>query len=72
MFNKYWSIDNFINQTFFFRFSSSSRNSLIEKSNKSLSFLEEQKLMKVNKSKDELIQIFETNISKEYGHFVKK
>lgn len=43
-----------------------------DKSNECLSFLEEQKLMKIGKTKDELIQIFENNVEKEYGDIIKK
>lgn len=44
----------------------------MDESNELLSFLEEQKLMKTDKTKDELIQIFEKNIAKEYGQIIKK
>lgn len=55
-----------------FRKSTSIRSSQIDESHEHWSFLKEQKLMKIDKSKDELIQIFEKNIAKEYGHIVKK
>ncbi|KAE9544810.1 hypothetical protein AGLY_000352 [Aphis glycines] len=48
------------------------RGSLMDKSDERLSFLEEQKLMKIDKTKEELIQIFEQNVVKEYGSIVKK
>jgi len=44
----------------------------MDESDERLSFLEEQKLMKSDKTKDELIQIFEQNVVKEYGSIVKK
>lgn len=44
----------------------------MDESDELLSFLEEQKLMKTDKTKDELIQIFEKNIAKEYGQIIKK
>jgi len=45
----------------------------MEKSDDSWSFLEEQKLMKIDKTKEELIQIFERNIANEYvSHITKK
>lgn len=48
------------------------RSLLVEESDECLSFLKEQKLMKTDKTKDELIKIFETNITKEYGQIIKK
>jgi hypothetical protein len=45
---------------------------LVEESDENLSFLEEQKLMKVDKTNDELIKMFEANIAKEYGQIIKK
>jgi len=44
----------------------------MDESDERLSFLEEQKLMRIDKTKDELIQIFEQNVVKEYGSIVKK
>lgn len=48
------------------------RSILMDESDERLSFLEEQKLMKIDKTNDELIKLFEQNIAKEYGHIVKK
>ncbi|XP_025423916.1 dnaJ homolog subfamily C member 4 [Sipha flava] len=48
------------------------RSMLVEESDENLSFLEEQKLMKVDKTNDELIKMFEANIAKEYGQIIKK
>lgn len=44
----------------------------MDESDELMSFLEEQKLMKTDKTNDELIKIFEKNIAKEYGQIVKK
>lgn len=48
------------------------RSLLMDESDERLSFLEEQKLMKIDKTNDELIKLFEQNIAKEYGRVVKK
>jgi len=48
------------------------RSLLMDESDERLSFLEEQKLMKIDKTNDELIKLFEQNIAKEYGQIVKK
>ncbi|NP_001155569.1 DnaJ-like protein 60-like [Acyrthosiphon pisum] len=52
--------------------SASMRSLLMDESDERLSFLEEQKLMKIDKTNDELVKLFEQNIAKEYGHIVKK
>lgn len=52
--------------------SSTMRSILIDDSNEVWSFLEEQKAMKIDKTKEELIKIFENNVTKEYGQIVKK
>lgn len=44
----------------------------MNESDERLIFLEKQKLMKTDKSNEELIDIFEKNIIKEYGHVIKK
>lgn len=64
--------NSFLQIFFFFRKSAFIRSLLVEESDENLLFLEEQQLMKINKTNDELIKMFEANIAKEYGQIIKK
>jgi len=59
------------NIIYFFRRSTFTRQLLEDKSNECMSYLEEKKIMKTDKSKEELIHIFISNIEKEYGTIKK-